>query len=272
MAAERAANEQQLAELTTSHATAVTQLQDEREAAVQAARDERDRARGESERARQQIARVLGSEAVSRRLIAAACADVGLPGVLITNVVFVPEDSRSTFFAQIDHVLLTRQAAIVIENKYWQGLVFDDVRPSSVIPSFGAMLDEDALEAPFAVQIRPVSPSTWEILRHIGGDSPAVQVRRQAGRLAEHLRARLGEAPFLTTAVLYSYADATVHAKAMSRSAGGVSTRILSGSKGLTCMLTEVRQQSPVALTAAQLEQLRAHFESLGAYTERVGD
>lgn len=270
-AAERAASEQQLAEVTASHAAAVTRLQTEHDAAMQAAREERDLAVGESDRAREQMARVLGTDAVSRRLIAAACADVGMSGVLVTNVVFVPDDTRTTFFAQLDHVLLTRHAAIVIENKYWQGLVFDGVRPSSVIPAFGAMLDEEALEAPFALQIAPVSSSAWDVRRHIGADSPAVQARRQAGRLAEHLRARVGEAPFFMTAVLYSHGDATVHATPLSRSAGGVPTRILNGSKGLTRMLSEVRQQSPVALTAEQLDQLSAHFESLGAYVEPVG-
>ncbi|MDD7944647.1 nuclease-related domain-containing protein [Microbacterium sp. NE2HP2] len=271
-AAERAASEQHLAEVTASHAAAVNQLRNEHEAAVQAVIDERDRAVGESRRAREQMARVLGTDAVSKRLIAAACADVGLSGVLVTNVVFVPDDTRNTFFAQIDHVLLTRQAAILIENKYWQGLIFDDVRPSSVIPAFRAMLDEEKLEAPFALQIRPISESAWEVLRHVGADSPAVQVRRQARRLAEHLRARWGEAPFFTTAVLYSHGDASVHAKPVSRSSSGVTTRVLSGSKGLVRMLAEVRQQPPTALTVAQLEQLRAYFESLGAHVERVGD
>lgn len=270
-AAERAASEQRLAEVTASHAAAVSDMRNEHEAVVQAVLDERDRAVDESGRAREQMARVLGTDVVSKRLIAAACADVGLSGVLVTNVVFVPDDTRSTFFAQIDHVLLTRQAAILIENKYWQGLVFDDVRPSSVIPAFRAMLDEEKLEAPFALQIRPTSESAWEVLRHVGADSPAVQARRQAGRLAEHLKARRGETPFFTTAVLYSHGDATVHARSLSRSSGGVPTRILNGSKGLVRMLTEVRQQPPTALTAAQLEQLSAHFESLGAYVERVG-
>ncbi|PPG04711.1 hypothetical protein C5C59_05825 [Rathayibacter sp. AY1F4] len=124
-AAKEASEEHQrtITERDRSHEAALKALTRARDAERDLSRTELETAQEEAEQTRDALARTWSSEAVSHTLVREACVSAGLSGVLATNVVFVPVDARTTrrFLAQIDHLLLTRHGALIIEAKYWQG-------------------------------------------------------------------------------------------------------------------------------------------------------
>jgi hypothetical protein len=233
---------------------------------------ERERAEASAEASRAFIARGMRWEEASHREIAAACAANGLPGVLATNVVFYPAEAREgrRFVAQIDHVLLTAAAAVVIEAKRWQGVVFDNVAPGAVHPAFGALIDEGALEAPFAIQLRRSSAGI-DIRVETGAETPATQARRQARRLHALVNERTGREQWFDTCVYYSHPDAVVHARTVQSSDGGATTRMLAGSAELTAFVRSLAKRPRTALSAERIDELAAQLASLGACVERVG-
>lgn len=215
------AGEQRLDETTAEHHRVLEATQT---AHATALADEQARTHEAAERGeefRREAATRIGWDLVSRDVIVGACEEVGLTGVLATNIVFVPYDARALtpFAAQIDHVLLTDHAALVIENKGWRGIVFDGVRPSAVDASYAAVLDDTDLEPPFSIQLAPEEDSALAVRTRRGGQSPQSQVRLQAKRLSDLVRADAGEPPWFHTCVLYSNSRVLLHTRPSSPSA-----------------------------------------------------
>ncbi len=99
-------------------------------------------------------------EEASQRTILEVCKAAGINGALLTNVVFVPvaqgeRDRDRSYAAQLDHVLVFESGhVLVIENKRWNGIVFDGRKPSAVHHAFRNLLDESSLTGSFAIQVR----------------------------------------------------------------------------------------------------------------------
>ncbi|PPH17316.1 hypothetical protein C5C90_09405 [Rathayibacter sp. AY1D4] len=273
-AAEEAAEEHQrtIAERDRSHEAALKALTRARDAERDLSRNELETAQEEVEQTRDALARTWSSEAVSHTLIREACASAGLSGVLATNVVFVPVDARTTrrFLAQIDHLLLTRHGALIIEAKYWQGVVFDGVRPGTVHPSYGVLLDEDALPEAFAVQIAPGTVSRWTVRTHVEQHVPARQVRIQAARLKEHLALNGLPTPWFETAVLYSHPDVRTYAPGW-QGTGAARTRIVTGVDELTDALADLARRPNTTIGEDAWGELSGFLAGCGGHVEPVG-
>ncbi|PPI00713.1 hypothetical protein C5C56_06720 [Rathayibacter sp. AY1D1] len=273
-AAEEASEEHQrtIAERDRSHEAALKALTRARDAERDLSRTELETAQEEVEQTRDALARTWSSEAVSHTLIREACASAGLSGVLATNVVFVPVEARTTrrFLAQIDHLLLTRHGALIIEAKYWQGVVFDGVRPGTVHPSYGVLLDEDALPEAFAVQIAPGTVSRWTVRTHVEQHVPARQVRIQAARLKEHLALNGLPTPWFETAVLYSHPDVRTYAPGW-QGTGAARTRILTGVDELTDALADLARRPGTTIGEDAWGELSGFLAGCGGHVEPVG-
>lgn len=227
----------------------------------------RDDALREAEDSRAFIAESLRWDEPSHDAILDACRRLGLRGVLATNVVFVPTDAgdRDRFVAQVDHVLLTRHAALVLENKRWRGLVFDGVRPSTVHAAFRDLFDESILERPFAIQVRRESTTSWDVRTQVGGESPASQVRRQAQRLNGLVRASGLGSLWFESCVFYSHPDATVYAEREDASPGGAKTAVVAGRHELDALLRRLAERPPTTLTEDRIGALSALLARQGA-------
>ncbi|PPI28291.1 hypothetical protein C5D44_00775 [Rathayibacter sp. AY1B5] len=273
-AAEEASEEHQrtIAERDRSHEVALKALTRRHETERDLGRTELETAQEEAEQTRDALARTWRSEAVSHTLIREACASAGLSGVLATNVVFVPVEARTTrrFLAQIDHLLLTRYGALIIEAKYWQGVVFDGVRPGTVHPSYGVLVDEDALPEAFAVQIAPGTASRWTVRTHVEQHVPARQVRIQAARLKEHLALQGLPTPWFETAVLYSHPDVRTYAPGW-QGTGAARTRIMTGLDELTDALADLARRPGTTIEEDAWRELSGFLAGCGGHVEPVG-
>jgi hypothetical protein len=179
----RAAREQHEA-LAAAHDDALAQAAADHARERDALGAERQAALTEAKQARDLVAAGLKWEATSRDDIADACRQLGVDAVLLTNVVFVPvaTSASSRFVAQVDHVLLGETGVMVIENKGWNGIVFDGLTPSSVFPAFAGLFDESTMTPPFALQVVKDSPTVLTVRTHLGRDAPASRcVVRRSG-------------------------------------------------------------------------------------------
>jgi hypothetical protein len=211
-------------------------------------------------------------EAASHKLIADACESLRIDAVLATNVVFIPQDAPadSPFLAQIDHVLVTDASVLVIESKWWRGVVFDGVRPSSIHASFGAFLDDSELVAPFSLQVVADSDERVRVRRHAAVHAPAPQARQQARRLSGLIRKELGRGLLVRSCVFYAHPEVTLHASPRDTGAKSISTDIIGRSR-----LREVIKRTsssdgqssdlPARLTPL-LVSLGAHVVGFGRY------
>ncbi|TWX40608.1 NERD domain-containing protein [Frigoribacterium sp. ACAM 257] len=205
-------------------------------------------------------------EETSRRMVLDAVTDLGLDGVLVTNLVFVPVDATRTrqFVAQVDHVLLLPTVALVIENKGWKGVVLDGVHPRDAGSSFATLLGDLELEPPFAVQVKRDSLTSLELRTHDQGHAPRKQVRRQAQRISDLVRAETHRKPWFDTAVLYSHPDADVHADPLADDEG-VSTVVIASQAQLRAHLEELVRRRRPGPDSPRLDELSALFSGLGA-------
>ncbi|QGU28338.1 nuclease-related domain-containing protein [Microbacterium oryzae] len=228
-------HEEQVASLAQNHERQVVALSDEHDREVERMRSDVRNSQDVARRARETLATGLKWEAASRRLILRVCEQLGLRGSLLTNVVFMPDEgSPASFVTQVDHVLLLDGARVVIENKRWQGILFDGVRPSEVHPDFGKLIDETSLGERFALQLRSDrEASSISIHRHVGERSPVVQVRRHAQQLSRFVEEEISEPIWFDTCVLYSHETAEAHLKQKDQTAGGATTWVVAGAAGL---------------------------------------
>jgi len=236
-------------------------------------------ANAERDAFRRHTSRWIGWELVSRDAIVELCNELRISGVVATNVAFVPNEERrgKTWVTQIDHVLLTKFGCLVIENKYWRGLVFDGIRPSSVNNAFGTLFPDATLNEPFALRVVQQSSDDdqLDVLVCRGRDSPRSQVRLQAKRLSGLVQSRLGIACWFHTSVFYSHHDAVVYVP--ESAAGDVrnQTAVSAGKDQLRRTLEDfkrvlpVRERSPVEDVGPILDELGADMIGVGAYQNR---
>jgi hypothetical protein len=257
-----AAHEEQVRDTDSAHSAALTLLDARRSEAVD-----------DAQLARARFASTWETDVVSHRLIADSCARVRLSGVLATNVVFAVVERERCFMAQIDHVLLTSRGAFIFENKYWRGLVFDGIRPSTVHKAFGAFLSDDDVEGPLAIQITAEDRTGKVMVRtYTASDAPVIQVRNQARRLSEHVSQTLETSPWFQTVVLYSYPDVMVFGPTEQHTASsGVSTVVVHGPHALAGVLVDLRRRHQSPISRAEMDDLAALFLANGAHMERVG-
>lgn len=245
----------------------------------------------DAEQTRELLRRGMRWEEPSQRAIHGACRAVGVNGVLFTNVVFAPvahaeRDPGRGFVAQLDHVLVLESGhVLVIENKSWNGIVFDGRRPSAVHKAFRNLLDESALTGSFAVQVvsqRTIDRSEkiehwWKVRVQSGGASPARQVRRQARRLKHFLSDEDGAGPsWVHSAVFYS-GDAVAYVEPEDRNDGetagrGATTAIVTDSSELQTLIGTLLRRNAVPNRARTDDVVRkllgqgAHAVTLGTY------
>lgn len=144
----------------------------------------------------------------SREILLKKLKASGSSGVLLTNIVFLVSDQRQ-IPRQIDHLIVTENKVILIENKGWKGLVFDGVLPSSVHKSYQSFIDERPLHQrdTFAVQLRnDDNEPRFEI------DDPPTQQAASQARDLKNLVKRSGIPLNLTVCVFYSHQDVDLRA------------------------------------------------------------
>ncbi|WOF21453.1 nuclease-related domain-containing protein [Microbacterium betulae] len=270
-----ASHESRVSELVRAHEDDIAALRRGHAQELEQVTQQRAEAEETIEQTRSFIARGMKHEAASHSMIVDACAELGVDGALLTNLVFLPEDTRRErrFVAQIDHLLLLESALIVIESKRWKGLVFDGIRPSEAQPGLRYLIDESDLPESFAFHVNRASKgsSSWNVQRYDGPDAPAFQVRRQAGRLSQHIRTTTGDSFWLETCVLYSHPDAEVHARPQDVSQGGAPTHVVKDIEGLKRVIKGFEMRSKPALTSTQLTGLVDVLGSLGPQVDRFG-
>lgn len=207
-------------------------------------------------------------ELASRELLVDACVAARLDAIVATNVVFAPvETSAEPFCAQIDHLVFTDHAIIVVENKHWAGMIFDGIRPTDHMSALATVMNDDHLEPPFAVHISRSSRALLEVRVDSDGQAPAHQVRRQALRLRRLLRSA-GSPPLIDTCVFYSHAGAHV-VTAGSYLEGHMQTEIATP-QTLPATLTKIHDNRG-RLDPAQLNRAIATIQELGADLVGVG-
>jgi Sec-independent protein translocase protein TatA len=266
-----------------AHRKAVAEAQDERERAERAAADaharelaEVEARRVDAETSAQQSRALVAAgakwEETSRRMVLDAVTDLGLDGVLVTNLVFVPVDATRTrrFVAQVDHVLLLPTVALVIENKGWKGVVLDGVHPRDAGSSFATLLGDLELEPPFAVQVKRDSLTSLELRTHDQGHAPRKQVRRQAQRISDLVRAETHRKPWFDTAVLYSHPDADVHADPRADDEG-VSTVVIASQAQLRAHVEDLVRRRRPGPDSPRIDELSELFARLGADVRPFG-
>lgn len=276
-----ATHEAERAALIAAHEQDSSLLRIGHERDLAAEQEQRRVAEAAAQATREQLRKGMYWEEASQQVLAELCVELGVNGALVTNVVFVPVDTtrERKFVAQIDHLLLLESGALIVEAKNWRGLVFDGVTPSSVHPSFAGLLSETDLTPPFAIQIsndsvRPKEGPVqlwWKVRVEAGYAAPATQARRQANRISEFTKQRLGFAPWFATCVFYSHPDATTHVAPQDRTANGSVTTIVGNRDNLRDVIRDGAGRPSTALTPHQLEKLIGLFSTQGAHIDRFG-
>lgn len=283
LAAAREAHQGEVRQLGQARDQEVRQLEQARDQELerQSSHFSREKAqlRTKSEQLAGDLNRVLGWAAsgmrwewASREAILEVCDDLGLDGVLATNVVFVPpkENDDAVFASQVDHVLVTPAGLLVIESKRWKGLIFDGVKPSSVWPPLGVLIDESKLADSSALQIRQEGDNGLAIRTHTGDRYPAHQVRKQAARLRDFLETVVGSVPWVETCVFYSHPGAVVHATSISRSSRGAKTHVAANTEQLKAAIKALRSED-ASSEASWFRETVELLRSLGADTCGLG-
>jgi len=163
-------------------------------------------------------------EQTSREHILAVCEEEELDAIVLSNVLFRPVESNdeSIFHAQIDHVVVTQNALLIVESKYWNAIVFDGIDFKSASPEMRLLWSDlgDKLEPNQTARISRNG-------NHVEFDisSPAKQARRQAKRLSQYLDARNIPSPWISTCVYYCHSGGIVKHAAKNGKTALVSTR-----------------------------------------------
>ena len=221
------------------------------------------------DRALHLAARGMRWELNSRESLVKACEAASLDAVIATNVVFAVSSPKQTFCAQLDHVVLTDNMMLVVDSKYWNGLVFDGTRPSELATPFGAVIDEQQLVAPFAVQLRPRDDAAIGIRIDAGASAPARQVRVGASRLHTYLAPLAGNLPFIDTCVFYSHPSATVVTPGVD--VQGKARTLIADVYTIDRMLRRAHTSRPSSAASPNLERITAALTELGADIIRTG-
>lgn len=261
-----------LATLTTRHDAEMTQRLEAHEEQVRALTAERDAAIANEEGSRLLAGRGLRWELASREVLVDACEAAGLDAIVATNIVFSPSDEGSIapYCAQLDHLVITEKAVVLVDSKNWKGLILDGKKPSSLAGALGVLFDESTLPTSFAIAVSRDGGERLDVRTLLGADSPASQVRRQARRFHQHLSARHGSAPYLQTCVFYSHPDARVWTGGLDETAKAQPTRIASV-RTIQKALLDAQTGEPAGPSSHQLTQLVTTVRELGADLHGTG-
>ena len=247
-------------------------------------------ARTEAEQARALARTGMRWEEASQRTILEACKAAGVDGALCTNVVFVPvaQGERTqdrSFAAQLDHVLVLESGhVLVIENKRWNGIVFDGRKPSAVHHAFRNLLDESSLTGSFAIQVRSrrVLDSAdevehwWQVRVQAGGTAPTRQVRQQARRLQRFLVDEDGNGPQWVDSCVFYSGDAAAYVNAEDRSTSttptgrSATTAVVTNENELRGLVTDLARKHPVP-NRSRTDAVVRRLAGQGAHTITIG-
>ncbi|MBF4614127.1 nuclease-related domain-containing protein [Curtobacterium sp. VKM Ac-1376] len=281
--AERARADE-VARLDAEHREQTARLAAEQAQEIDAAEAARRDALAAAEQSRALARTGMKWEETSQRVILDACKAAGVNGALLTNVVFAPvalaeRGPARSFVAQLDHVLvLDSGRVVVIENKRWNGIVFDGQRPSEVHRAFRNLLDESSLQPPFAVQVRSRRvldhadeiEQWWQVRVQARGASPCSQVRQQARRLADFVASTAGVArEWVDTCVFYS-GDAVAYVNPEDRSERGAPTAVVTSATELQGVISGYAQKSAVP-NRARTDAVVRVLAGQGAHTTTIG-
>ncbi|GAB6856113.1 nuclease-related domain-containing protein [Microbacterium xylanilyticum] len=261
-----------VATLMARYDAETTQRLAEHEEQVRALTAERDAAIANEEGSRLLAGRGLRWELASREVLVDACEAGGLDAIVATNIVFSPRDEGSIapYCAQLDHLVITEKAVVLVDSKYWKGLILDGKKPSTLAGALGVLFDESALPSSFAIAVTREGGERLDVRTLLGPDSPAAQVRRQARRFYQHLSARHGSAPYVQTCVFYSHPDARVWTGGLDESEHAQPTRIASV-RTIQKALLDAQTGGPAGPSSHQLTQLVATVHELGADLHGTG-
>ena len=221
------------------------------------------------DRALHLAARGMRWELNSRETLVKACESASLNAIVATNVVFAVVSPERSFCAQIDHVVVTDNTMLVIDSKYWNGLVFDGTRPSQLAAPFAALFDEKQLTPPFAVHLRQRDDASIGLRVEAGTSSPARQVRVGASRLHAYLSPRVGELPFIDTCVFYSHPDATVVTPGVD--VQGNARTLIADVHTIGTMLRRAHTARPEQSSPERVDRIAEALTELGADIVRTG-
>ncbi|MBS1907740.1 MAG: NERD domain-containing protein, partial [Actinobacteria bacterium] len=262
----QSAHSETLATLTAQHDTEVRERLDAHEEQVRTLAAERDAAIANERGSRQLAGQGMRWELASRELLVDACSAAGLDAIVATNIVFAPHDAEATapYCVQLDHLVITEKAVMLVDSKNWKGLVFDGKKPSTMAGALSILFDETVLPTSYAISLKRDGAGSVSVRSRLDAESPAFQVRRQARRFHGHLAARHGSAPYLQTCVFYSHPDARVWTDGLDQGESGRATRIASA-RTIQKALLDAQTGGPTAPTSHQLTQLVATLRELGA-------
>ena len=265
----RATQAQALADARTQHLSAVAASRrdhDRQQASLRAEIDAHEKLQAAAVFA---AARGLKWELASRQQLVTACEQAGLDAVIATNIVFAPNEAGADpFCAQIDHLVVTDNVVLLVENKRWAGMVFDGIHPSTKLPGLATVLNDSDLRPPFAVQISRTSRRSLKIRFAENDDSPAQQARQQALRLREFLRATMAP-PLVDTCIFYSHPQA--HVVTGGSYTERSMTTVMATPQDLPAVLTAAHTRRPGRLGADAAADVIEAVRALGADLVGVG-
>jgi len=261
-----------LAAITARHEAEAKQHLDAHDEQVRALTAERDAAIANEEGSRMLAGRGLRWELASREVLADACEAAGLDAIIATNIVFSPRDEGASapYCAQLDHLVITEKAVVLVDSKNWKGLILDGKKPSSLAGALGVLFDEATLPTSFAIAVSRDGNERLKVRTRLGAESPAAQVRRQARRFYRHLAGQHGSAPYLQTCVFYSHPDARVWTGGLDETERAQPTRIASV-RTIQKALLDAQTGGPAGPSSHQLTQLVATVRELGADLHGTG-
>ncbi|GHD07538.1 nuclease-related domain-containing protein [Zhihengliuella salsuginis] len=162
------------------------------------------------------LASSLDYDLESRLALLEACRQQKLDGVMLTNLVFLRgRPTRGHYYRrQIDHIIVTTEKVILIENKGWKGIVCDGKKPSTLHRDLGSLVAAEDLGDHFAIHI---GGSQGRIRIATSGNEdkgqvPVLQAKRQANDLrvfASELGLTLS---WVEACVFYSHPEVKLHA------------------------------------------------------------
>lgn len=268
----QSSHDETLAALTAQHHNEISQRTQAHEEQVRSLIAERDAAVANEEGSRLLAGRGLRWELASREVLVDACDAAGLDAIIATNIVFSPRDEGSIapYCAQLDHLVITEKAIVLVESKYWQGLILDGKKPSTLAGALGVLFDESTLPTSFVIAISRDGNERLDVRTLLDADSPASQVRQQAHLFHQHLVAQHGSAPSLQTCVFYSHPDARVWTGGLDGTEHAEPTRIASV-RTIQKALLDAQSGGAAGPSSHQLTQLVATVRELGADLHGTG-
>lgn len=261
-----------IATLTAQHDTETKDRLGAHEERVRVLTAERDAAVANEEASRLLAGRGLRWELASREVLVDACEAAGLDAIIATNIVFSPRDEGSIapYCAQLDHLVITEKAVVLVDSRNWKGLILDGKKPSTLAGALGVLFDESALPTSFAISVSRDGGERLDVRTLLGADSPASQARQQARLFHQHLTARQGSAPDLQTCVFYSHPDARVWTGGLDVAEHAQPTRIASV-RTIQKALLDAQTGGPAGPSSHQLTQLVTAVRELGADLHGTG-